>query len=103
MRSDPDELEHRARVRELRTIPGVGPAVAGDLLNLGITRVADLRGQDPQVMYERLCVLQGCHVDRCMLYTLRCAVYFASARTRDPALLQWWAWKDRELTPELLR
>ena len=83
-----------AALRDLRRIPGVGPAVAGDLWRLGFRRVADLRGRDPQEMYEALCRDQGMHVDRCMLYTFRCAVYFATEEHPDPELLLWWSWKD---------
>jgi hypothetical protein len=57
--------------------------------------VDDLRHRDPEELYERLCALQQAHVDRCMLYTLRCAVYFASNEAYDPELLKWWNWKDR--------
>ena len=90
-------------LRELRRIPGVGPAVAGDLVRLGIRRVADLRGRDPEELYERLCEDQGVRVDRCMLYTFRCAVYFASEPDPEPELLLWWSWKDRELPPGMVR
>lgn len=83
--------------RQLRQIPGVGPAVAGDLWDLGFRAVADLRGQDPEAMYERLCALQGTRVDRCMLYVFRCAVYYASTPEPDPELLKWWSWKHRTM------
>jgi Pathogenicity locus len=89
-----DEKEKRAVLKEFRRIPGVGPAVAGDLWRLGLRSVADLRGRDPQALYDRLCELQGMHVDRCMLYVMRCAVYFASNEQHDPELLKWWSWKD---------
>lgn len=91
---DREERERRAALKELRRIPGVGPAVAGDLWRLGFRAVSELRGQDPQALYERLCVLQGIRVDRCMLYTFRCAVYFASTDDPDPERLKWWNWKD---------
>ena len=84
----------QAVLREFRTIPGIGKAVALDLWNLGLRSVADLRGRDPEMLYTQLCDLAGTHVDRCMLYTLRCAVYYASNETHDPALLKWWNWKD---------
>lgn len=79
---------------ELRRIPGVGVTIAADLRGLGIHAVADLRGADPQALYERLCAAQGVHVDRCMLYVFRCAVYYASEFPHDPELLKWWSWKD---------
>lgn len=81
-------------LKELQVIPGVGKAVAQDLINLGIHRVSDLKGRDPQKLYDDLCTLQGIKVDRCMLYTFRCAVYFASHEKHDPKKLKWWNWKD---------
>ena len=83
-----------AALRDLRRIPGVGPTIADDLWRLGIRRVDELRGRDPQALYDDLCRDQGMHVDRCMLYVLRCAVYFASEERHDPELLRWWSWKD---------
>ena len=79
---------------ELRRIPGVGVSIAADLRGLGIRAVEDLRGADPQALYDRLCARTGVRVDRCMLYVLRCAVYYASEFPHDPELLKWWSWKD---------
>ncbi len=79
---------------ELSRIPGVGPSIASDLYRLGIREIADLRGRDPELLYSRLCREMGQHVDRCVLYTFRCAVYFASESKPDPELLKWWNWKD---------
>ena len=78
----------------LREIPGVGIAVAKDLRMLGIHEPEELRGEDPEELYERLCLLQGKRIDRCMLYVLRCAVYYATEDEPDPELLKWWNWKD---------
>jgi predicted RecB family nuclease len=82
---------------ELQEIPGVGTAIAQDLRQIGITTVDQLRGNDPQKLYERLCDFQAQPVDRCMLYVLRSAVYYASNSDPDPELLKWWNWKDREM------
>lgn len=84
-----------AALRELKTIPGVGKAVAGDLLALGIRRVADLKGRDPQALYDELRIHAGGKLDRCMLYTMRCAVYYAETAQPDPEKLKWWNWKDK--------
>ncbi|MFC1483900.1 helix-hairpin-helix domain-containing protein [Candidatus Neomarinimicrobiota bacterium] len=78
----------------LQRIPGVGPNIAQDFHDLGFHQVEDLRGADPEGLYERLCTLRGAHVDRCVLYVFRCAVYFADNRKHDPDLLKWWNWKD---------
>jgi hypothetical protein len=80
---------------ELQVIPGIGPSLAGDLRELGYDAVRDLKGQDPEAMYDRLCETRGSHIDRCVLYAFRCAVYFASTSKHDPERLKWWNWKDR--------
>jgi Pathogenicity locus len=49
-------------------------------------------------MYRRLCDLTSAHVDRCVLYVFRCAVYFASNEAHDPELLKWWNWSDQRMT-----
>ena len=79
---------------DLRTIPGVGTSIARDLQALDIHQVSDLKGRDPQELYDRMELQAGQHVDRCMLYVLRCAVYYASHRRHDPEKLKWWNWKD---------
>ena len=80
---------------ELRRIPGVGRAMAMDLYALGVRRVADLAKIEAQDLYDRLCRLSGVRQDPCVLYTFRCAVYFARNAEHDPELLKWWNWKDR--------
>jgi hypothetical protein len=79
---------------ELRTIPGVGPSLAGDLRLLGIEKVADLAGRDPEELYRRLEERVGRHVDRCVLYVFRSSVYFAGQARPEPELTRWWNWKD---------
>lgn len=80
---------------DLTRIPGVGPSIAQDLQALGFRSVDDIAGADPERMYRDLCVLRGAHIDRCVLYVFRCAVYFAKNTDHDPKLLKWWNWKDR--------
>lgn len=79
---------------ELRTIPGVGPSLAIDLRLLGIEKVADLAGRDPEELYRRLEERVGRHVDRCVLYVFRSSVYFAGQARPEPELTRWWNWKD---------
>lgn len=81
-------------LKELQHIPGVGKSIAEDLWNLGIRSIHDLNGQNPEELYHEQCLQQGMHVDRCMLYVFRCAVYYASHEVHDPYLLKWWNWKD---------
>jgi hypothetical protein len=91
---EPMDDAKRAVLRDFRRIPGVGPSIAEDLWRLGMRSVEDLRGGDPEALYERLCEIQGVRIDRCMLYVLRCAVYYASEYPHDPEKLLWWNWKD---------
>jgi hypothetical protein len=78
----------------LEVIPGIGSVLAGELRSIGIENCGDLVGGDPEVLYDKLCDYKGMHVDRCVLYTFRCAVYYASNEDHDPELLKWWNWKD---------
>jgi hypothetical protein len=87
--------KRRRNDHPLHEIPGVGPSIAANLVELGVHEVADLRGRDPGELYERLCALRGTHIDRCVLYVFRGAVYYASRSQHDPELLKWWNWKDR--------
>jgi len=84
-------------LKELQRIPGVGPSIARDLLELGFTRVADLCGRDPEKLYARSNKLRGQRQDRCLLYVFRCAVYFAEEKKPDPERLKWWNWSDAKL------
>jgi len=87
-------MDKTKALKELQVIPGVGKAVANDLWNLGYKKISDLKNKNPEKMYEKLCELQGTLVDRCMLYTFRCAVYYASNTKHEPEKLKWWKWMD---------
>jgi len=82
------------QIDELQTIPGVGPRIAKNLQSLGIHTIHDLQGKNPETLYQSLMKREGHHIDRCVLYVFRCAVYFASEKRHDPELLAWWHWKD---------
>jgi recombinational DNA repair protein RecR len=82
-------------LEQLEQIPGVGKSVAQDMRNIGIYSVSQLENQDPEKLYQKLCSFKASPVDRCMLYILRCAVYYASNTEHDPNLLKWWNWKDK--------
>ncbi len=80
---------------ELQRIPGVGPSIADDLREIGIRRIADLKGKSPDRLYARSNAKRGMVQDRCLLYVFRCAVYFAETPKPNPKKLDWWAWKDQ--------
>ncbi len=82
---------------ELQQAPGIGPAVAAALAELGVSSLAELGRQDPEKLFSRLCAQRDENIDRCVLYTFRCGVYFARNSQHDPELLKWWNWKGRTL------
>ena len=80
-------------LKELQIIPGVGKSLSQDLYDLGIRSVAELKTKDPEKLYRQLCKLHNAHIDRCVLYVFRCAVYFASHKKHNKEKLKWWNWK----------
>ena len=84
-------------IKELTIIPGVGKSLATDLWNIGIQSVADLKGKNPEVLYDLSNHYAGAIQDRCVLYVFRCAVYFADTLKEDQESeqLKWWNWKDK--------
>lgn len=82
---------------ELQRVPSVGPSVAQDLRDLGVTSIAALARRDPERLYRALNARTGVTQDPCVLYAFRCAVYFARTPNPVPELLKWWNWKGRTL------
>jgi hypothetical protein len=71
---------------ELTDIPNVGPAVARKLGQLGIGSLDDLRGQDGEQLFDRLCELDGTRHDPCLLDTFVAVVAYADGGPARP----WW-------------
>jgi hypothetical protein len=92
-----NEEKKRQSLKDLQEIPGVGKSIAQDLWELGIRRVNDLKGKNPEKLYEKRCDQVGMRIDPCLLYVFRGAVYYASRTRHDPELLKWWNWKNRTL------
>ena len=84
-----------AALKDLQTIPGIGASLSQDLVDLGYQTVNELKGANPEAIYQSLMALRGRDIDRCVLYVFRCAVYFASNSVHEPESLKWWNWKDR--------
>lgn len=80
--------------KELQKIPGVGRKIAEDFILIDINSINDLKNKNPEELYERLCVVKGYKVDRCVLYVFRCAVYYANEELHDSEKFKWWNWKD---------
>ena len=83
-------MNEQAILKEFQRMPNVGPKFAADLLRLGFTSPDELKGQDAEVLYQRLCEMTGSHQDPCVLDTFRAVVHFAE--TGEPK--KWW-----EFTP----
>jgi hypothetical protein len=83
--------------RDLTCIPGVGPTIARYLSDIGIQKVSDLKGQNPEQLFDRSNEYAGKIQDRCLLYVFRCAVYYAETdeEEREEEKLRWWSWKDK--------
>ncbi|MCK5913702.1 MAG: hypothetical protein KAG12_07465 [Desulfuromusa sp.] len=86
-----------AATKKLQIIPGVGKSLSQDLVDLGYRTVSELCGENPEIMYQNLIILRGQHIDRCVLYVFRCAVYYSSQTAHEPELLKWLNWKDDKL------
>jgi hypothetical protein len=76
----------RDDITHLEDIPNIGPSIAADLRQLGITLPAELPGRDPYAMYEDLCQLTGQRHDPCLLDTFIAAVRFMEGAPKKP----WW-------------
>lgn len=93
-RKQATRLRKLASAQSLLSIPGVGPDMQQHLNQLGIQTVDQLKGQNPEELFERDCAMQGIEVDRCVLYVYRLAVYYAEHEIREKEKLRWWYWKN---------
>ena len=89
-------MTKKESIKELMTIPGVGKSIAADLYNINIRKIDDLKGKDPEILYDKSNDFAGSIQDRCLLYVFRCAVYFAETprEKQDKEKLKWWTWKN---------
>ncbi len=76
----------RISVTTLEDVPNVGPAVAADLVRLGIRTPRELAGRDPYALYEELNRVTGMRHDPCLLDTFIAAVRFMDGAPARP----WW-------------
>ena len=78
--------QERTAWRELQKVPNIGPAMAYDLPRLGICGVEELKGRDPEALYEELGVLDGARHDPCVRDVFSAAVTYAETGECAP----WW-------------
>jgi hypothetical protein len=96
MREDRRVPQRDPRIETLTALPNVGPAVARRLIRLGIERPDDLRGRDPDELFERLSALDGRREDPCVLDTFTAVVDFADGAPARP----WWEYSRERLARE---
>ncbi len=82
---------HEEAVARLRAIPNVGPKMAAELIKLGVTRLEDAAGRDPDEMYQELCAIDAKRHDSCVRDVFAAVVSCAGGGPARP----WW-----EFTPE---
>ena len=82
---------HEEAVARLRAIPNVGPKMAAELVKLGVTRLEDAVGRDPDEMYHELCAIDAKRHDPCVRDVFAAVVSYADGGPARP----WW-----EFTPE---
>src|SRR5438552_16652596 len=83
-------------VTRLEDIPNVGPSIAADLRQLGITSPDELRVADPYALYDALCRITGRRHDPCLLDTSLAAVRFMQGEPKKP----WWKYtSERNRAP----
>jgi hypothetical protein len=80
--------EAKARLQQ---IPNVGPKMGGALLKLGVTRLEDTAGKDPDEMYYELCAIDAKRHDPCVRDVFAAVISYAKGGPARP----WW-----EFTPE---
>jgi len=91
-----EETSAGRNVARLEDIPNVGPAIATNLRQLGITTPSELLGRDPYAMYEDLCRITSQRHDPCLLDTFIAAVRYMAGEPKKP----WWKYtaeRKREL------
>jgi hypothetical protein len=90
-----NSMENKQNQTQLQSIPYIGLSIAEDLHNIGVNCVEDLKGKNPEKLYELSNRHERKIQDRCLLYTYRYAVYYAKGG-KDKEKLTWWAWKDKK-------
>jgi len=84
---NPTKVE-RSKVRSLKDLPNIGPAMTRDLEFIGILKPEHLKGRDPVELYETLCRKSGTRHDPCVLDVLISVTRFMHGEKPK----SWWAY-----------
>jgi hypothetical protein len=77
------------RLKDLR---GIGKRMLEDFELLGITSVRQLKAENAQTLYDRMCGITGSRQDPCVLDTYRCAIEQARNPNLPEEQKDWWYW-----------
>ena len=78
--------------RQLKDLRGIGRKMLEDFELLGVGSVAQLKSEDAQKLYDRMCELTGTRQDPCVLDTYRCAIEQARNPNLPEEQRDWWYW-----------
>ena len=81
----------RKNVAQFTDLPNVGAATAADLRVLGFHSPADLIGQDPYSMYNRLCEITRVRHDPCVIDVFLSITHFMDGGRAK----SWWSFTDQ--------
>ncbi|MCA1811351.1 MAG: helix-hairpin-helix domain-containing protein [Halobacteriales archaeon] len=87
----PRDPQQKAAWLAFQELPNIGPAMAHDLVRLGLRTLEGLERSDPQALYDRISALDGVRHDPCVLDTFAAAVH----NLRTGEALPWWEFSRR--------
>lgn len=82
----------RMDARQLKELRGIGRKMLEDFSLLGVGSVTQLKSEDAQTLYDRMCELTGTRQDPCVLDTYRCAIEQARNPNLPEEQRDWWYW-----------
>lgn len=80
-----------SEVKKFQDIPNVGPAMARDLVLLGLKEPKDLKNKDAFNLYKKMCRVSGTRQDPCVLDTYIAVVDFMNGAPARP----WWSYTKK--------
>ena len=92
-------VRHNEAVVLLQEIPNVGPKMAAVLIKLGITRLQDAAGRDPDEMYHELCAIDAKRHDPCVRDIFAAVVSHAEGGPARP----WWEFTSERKARDAVR
>lgn len=86
--------DKKTALRELQSLPNIGPKCASMMYDAGVVSVAHFEKLGAEKTYDLCCKTQGYQIHRAFLYVLRSAHYFLDHPHQREKVMRWWMWKD---------